>query len=161
MNYLDAPTQYAQNFTFSQERLTLIRPDDIMRFFNFQAFGTEDPQDDDAPLLRSSSIAFYKKAISYYMPNRLMTWNEIALVGNPTRSAVINNMIKFLKRKEVRGQGIESSATRPMTDDEAARMNLKLKEKKDTICQYGINAVLNFQVHLISFGAKNKLCRDV
>ena len=29
-------------------------------------------------------------------------------------------------------------------------MNMKLKQEKDNLCQYGVNAAINFQVHMIA-----------
>ena len=63
-------------------------------------------------------LEYYKKALSYYMPNRLIGWNAISKTGNPTRSIPVNELIKAVKKKEVRRQGKPSSARRPLEPDE-------------------------------------------
>ena len=147
MNYLDS-TEYPAGTTFSQERLRQITPEDLVRYLNYEVYGNETPADDDEAQIRSSTVEFWKKALSYFMPNRMMVWNEIAGVGNPTRYALVNQLIKVMKRKEVCGQGQSSRALRPLNDNEARRMNMKLKQEKDNLCQYGVNAAINFQVHM-------------
>ena len=64
-----------------------------MRWFNHKIYGEEDPEDDVKPTTRSSSIEFWKKALSYFMTNKLMAWNDISNVGNPTRSTELNELI--------------------------------------------------------------------
>jgi hypothetical protein len=44
---------------------------------------------------------YYKKAISYFRPNWLMTWNEITLAGNPTRYVAVNDLIKAVKKRRL------------------------------------------------------------
>jgi tRNA(Glu) U13 pseudouridine synthase TruD len=44
---------------------------------------------------------FFKKALSSYMPNRLMTWNVAIQQGNPMKSAEVNDLIKKIKKCEV------------------------------------------------------------
>jgi len=53
-----------------------------------EAYGIPDPGTNDNPTeVRSSALAFVKKAISYFMPNKLMSLNALANspVGNPTK----------------------------------------------------------------------------
>ena len=118
MNYLDS-TEYPAGTTFSQERLRQITPEDLVRYLNYEVYGNETPADDNEAQIRSSTVEFWKKALSYFMPNRMMVWNEIASVGNPTRSALVNQLIKVMKRKEVCGQGQSSRAWRPLNDNKA------------------------------------------
>ena len=82
-------------------------------------YGSPNPTDEDNPTKgRSSSIEFGKKAISYFMPNRLAHWDVQTNRGNPTKSVLVNELIKKVKKKEVRKQGTMSSARRPMVVDE-------------------------------------------
>ena len=69
-----------------------------MRWFNVQEVRTDDAK----PIARSNNVEFWKKALSFFMTNGLMAWNEISMVGNPTRSAELNDLIKYVKKKEVR-----------------------------------------------------------
>jgi len=86
-----------------------------------KAYGISDPGPNDNPIEgRSSALAFAKKAISYFMPNKLMPWNALANrpVGNPTKSIAANNLMKIVEKKEVRRQGKPSQARKPFTEDE-------------------------------------------
>jgi len=49
---------------------------------------------------RSSLLEYYKKAISNYMPNKLMLWNALVQEGNPTLLVEVNNLIKAVKKKD-------------------------------------------------------------
>jgi hypothetical protein len=62
---------------------------------------TQFPQD---PVLYSTG----KKRFLFFHPNRLMDWSSGRNEGNPTRSIEINNLIKRVKKKEVRKQGVAS-----------------------------------------------------
>jgi hypothetical protein len=71
-----------------------------------KCYGTPNPRENDRPTEgRSSSAEFIKKAISHFMPNRLMGWNERAREGNPTRSVKVNELLKKIKKQEVRKLG--------------------------------------------------------
>ena len=119
---------YLKGVVISRERLETITPADLMRYFNKITFDDEDPDDDTSPTVRSSLLEFYKKALSFYMPNRMMVWNEISNCGNPTRCTLINDMIKRVKKMEVRKQGVPSRARRPMTHEVYKATLVKLKE---------------------------------
>jgi hypothetical protein len=43
------------------------------------------------------------------MPNGLVSWNKLNNVGNPTKSIEINDLIKAVKKTEVRKQGKAST----------------------------------------------------
>jgi hypothetical protein len=78
------------------------------------AFGTANPGADDSPTgCRSSTIEVAKKAISYYMLNQLMPWNSQTRTGNPTRSTKVNDLIKLIKKKEVRKEGKDPQVVVP------------------------------------------------
>jgi hypothetical protein len=62
---------------------------------NIKRFGVADPPKDANPMsARSISLAFWKKAISFFMPNHLIVWTSGRNEGNPTRSIDVNNLIK-------------------------------------------------------------------
>ena len=73
----------------------------------FFVFGNHDPPQNATPKLRSASIKYWKKALSYFF-NTTSKWNKAAKCGNPTQSIVINRLIKAVKRQETRGTGAES-----------------------------------------------------
>jgi len=64
-----------------------------------KAYGISDPGPND----NSSALAFAEKAISYFTPNKLMSWNALANppVGNPTKSIAANNIMKIVERKKL------------------------------------------------------------
>ena len=149
MNHADN-TQYVPQHEFSEERLAQLTPDHVLRFMNKETFGVEHPTDDAPPQIRSSSLKYMKKAISAFMVNKMMVWNEIANVGNPTRSTKINDLIKRVKKAEVRQVGAPSRAARPLTLDEDKRSLSSLQMKEDDICKYGLIASNAFQFHYIA-----------
>ena len=108
-------TSYNKHHTFTQEELLTITPDQIYTFCAYKVYGTPNPTESDNPTKgRSNSIEFAKKAISYFMPNRLAHWDVRTSSGNPTKSVKVNDLIKLVKKKEVRKQGTMSTARRPM-----------------------------------------------
>jgi hypothetical protein len=89
MSFVDG-IAYQKDHEFSQEQLAALTPGIIERWMKQKAYGTPDPGPDAEPTFcRSSSLAYWKKALSFYMPNRLMHWNVMSLQGNPTKSIVI------------------------------------------------------------------------
>ena len=157
INHLDS-TSLPKGTEIPRERISRLTPKDLMRWFNFMVFGTETRADDAKPIARSTTVEFWKKALSYYMTNRLMTWNEISNVGNPTRSAELNDLIKYIKKKEVRKQGVQSTARRALTHEEFKSTLEELKNHKKTtegkstspIWNYGIPASMCLQFHVIA-----------
>ena len=105
MSYVD-DEEYEQNQEFTMAQLGTLTPANLMKWFNNETFGNPEPPEnhDLNPVVRCNSIEYWKKALSSYMPNRLMPWNELAGVGNPTRSTQLNALIKYIKKKEARGQ---------------------------------------------------------
>jgi hypothetical protein len=80
------------------------------------------------------------------MPNHLIPWNAISGQGNLTRSIEVNTLIKKVKKKEVRKQGVASKARHAVTHDEFRRMHSILREKSDVIRRYGIPSLLAKQM---------------
>ena len=67
---------YEKNYIFSKEHLLTFTPEDIVRYFNLKVFGMTQPDKDALPKFRrSTSLCFYKKALSYFMPIKLLGWN--------------------------------------------------------------------------------------
>jgi hypothetical protein len=100
---------YDNDHLFSQDELALLQPDDIKRWLCVQAYGTPEPGPDANPTLaRSNSLKYWKKGISFFMPNKLMSWNAFSGVGNPTKLVEVNELIKKVGKKEVRHQGAQT-----------------------------------------------------
>ena len=75
------------------------------------AFGHSDAGDDDVPTCgRLNTLAFHKKALTYFMPNKHLGWNTVSLLGNPTRSPEVNNLMKQVRHHEVCGEGVSLQA---------------------------------------------------
>ena len=157
INYLDG-TSLPKGTEIPRDRISQLTPSDLMRWFNMQVFGTETPEADAHPKARSTSVEYWKKALSFFMTNRLLAWNEIAKVGNPTRSAELNDLVKYIKKKEVRRQGVKSQERRPLAHNEFKATCTSLKEYKGTsdgdstcpIWNYGIPAAMCIQFRMIA-----------
>ena len=124
----------------------------MYRYCCLQTYETEYPCEEDEAVIRSSSVEFIKKSLSFYMPNRLQAWNDETKVGNPTRSVDLNDLIKRIKKSEVRGIGIKSQAVRPMEDSEYDQMVQNFLDKDETNVEhkFGISGFMNMQSHMVA-----------
>ena len=96
------PEQVPKDHHFSNKELYRLKPEHIYAYFANLAYGTTTPSADDTPIhARSSTLEFAKKSISSFQPNRLIPWNEQSRTGNPTRSPLVNDLIKRIKKEEV------------------------------------------------------------
>ena len=92
-----------------------VTPDELVRWFNLRTFGATNPGPDDEsirPLVRANTLALWKKAISFYMPNQLHGWRS------GSKSAEVNDFVKHVKKFKARKQGADSKAWRPMIEME-------------------------------------------
>lgn len=150
MNYL-AGDIYEEGYDFPPDLLAELRPDDIYRWMARKAYGIDDPGPDDHPTSgRSSSLKYYKKALSYFMPNRLQAWNSISRTGNPTRSTDVNDLIKAVKKKEVRRLGKPTSADRQLEKEEFDQAIKILESYGDFERRYLYTCIMKFQFHFIA-----------
>ena len=147
-------TNHPKDHNFTIEELYTLRPQQIKRYLCFLAYGDEFPDFDvDLPTVgRSSSLEFAKKAISYFMPNKNMAWNEQTQQGNPTRSSVLNDLIKVVKKKEVRKLGKASSARRPLVLPEFRQLIEKVRFPSNHAFthKYSLAAYYIFQFHMVA-----------
>ena len=145
-------TDHPKDYTFSDDELYALHPHQILRYFAIIAYGKEEPLETDQPTHgRSSSLEFAKKAISYYMPNRNMVWNEQTQQGNPTRSTDLNDFIKNVKKKEVRKQGKPSSARRALSVNEFRQIIKKCRLPNNGYThKYSLAAYYIFQFHMVA-----------
>jgi hypothetical protein len=150
MTYVD-DIAYAKDHDFEMAQLAQLKPHDIYRWMCTKAFDMPDPGPDDHPVHgRSSSLMYYKKAISYFMPNRLMAWNELSLAGNPTRSVAVNDLIKAVKKLEVRKLGKKPKADRAMEKVEFEQMITILESCNDDSQRYMYPTMFKFQFHMVA-----------
>jgi hypothetical protein len=137
---------------FSKEELLRIKPEDLCRYFRKLAYGNESPSPDSLPkMARSNTILFHKKVLSYYMPRKNMQWDDITMMGNPTKSVEVNNLIQIIKKSEVRKQGAPSQAKRAIEYDEFLSI-LTIIRTSDLIPlaqRYRLSSILTIQWHLI------------
>ena len=63
---------------------------------------------------------------------------------------LVNNIINKVKKMEVRKQGKESQARRPLTIDEFKYTIRHLKAGDDDVWRYALPALFSFQFHLIA-----------
>ena len=148
-------TNYPKDHEFSDTELGAITPNDLYRHFCLKAYHKHDPGPTDRPLhARASSIEFYKKAISYFMPNRLASWNYLANppCGNPTKSKEVNDLIKAIRKKETRKQGKKSKADRPMEASEFEQAITMMESSNDFDRRLRYPAMMKTQFHFIARG---------
>ena len=142
----------------SEDVLLSIVPEDIVRFFNMKAYGKPVPALDDVPSkCRSSTLTVYKKALSFFSLRCAMQWDDITSIGNATKSKLVNDCIKKVKKCEVRHQGVESKARRPLEWREFIAILEELKKrasKEKTNCEKRkfilCRALFALQWHMIS-----------
>ena len=152
---------YERDHVFTEAELTAVIPSDVCRYMRLKAYGAEFPSPDKNPIhSRHSAISFDKKAISFWMPNR-EKWSVTRTEGNPTQSKDVIDLLKAVKKKEVRKQGAKSQVRRPMVGKEFESMHKLLLEagnddRRTTTShasswkRYGISAIVNFQFHMIA-----------
>ena len=63
-----------------------------------------------APFNWSNTVLYWKKAWSYFIINKIMAWNEIAMTRNPTRSRSMLDLIMATKKMEAAWLGVPSQA---------------------------------------------------
>jgi len=107
-------------------------------------YGAEDPSNDMVPRVRSNTLGYWKKGISYFM-DTTAKWHEATKTGNATQSKKVNNLIKAVVRAETRGTGQETVADRAFTVSE-------LKQILHLMPEHRYRAMMCFQYHLIGRG---------
>ena len=143
-------TDYAVGTNFTDAQLLEIRPSHIVRYMSLLAYGSEEPGDNDRPTRRrSSGLDFVKKAISFFMPNQNVKWNVESQTGNPTMSVAVNNLIKRIKKAEVRKRGKQSNAKRDMKRTEFRKTLRLLEGFGDHQRRHRIPTMMKLQFHII------------
>ncbi len=89
-----------KTYTNTKGELRALTPDDAVRWMNVKAFGVPDsPSDANPTFARSNLLAYWMKAISSFMPDRLVVWLSGCNEGNPTRTIEVNSLIKRIKHE--------------------------------------------------------------
>jgi hypothetical protein len=145
---------YGKDAVFPERELRQITPNDICRYFKHLAYG--DPDCDERGTnptsARHNSLQYHKKAISQCLPNAHMPWNDHAMIGNPTKSAVVNKLLRIIRKKEVSGLGVPSSARRALTDSEFECMMdiIESRMTDDTENMVFLSAFFKYQYNMIA-----------
>ena len=134
---------------FAVEHLLSITDMDIVRYLNLHAYGKTEVEEGDKPQLRSSTLGFMKKAISYYMPRCHMSWDDINQKGNPTKSSAVNAMIKSTELHEVRGSGVKPSARRAFEWEEFLMVLLATRQLFSDALMNTLLAAMTLQWQMI------------
>jgi myo-inositol-hexaphosphate 3-phosphohydrolase len=80
-----------------------------------------------------------------------MVWSAGRNEGNPTRSVENHNLIKRVKKKEVRKQGVASHTQRAITELEFCTLYTIFRDVSiSMLWRYGMSAMINFQSHVIA-----------
>lgn len=150
MAFFHGCIEYPGDQQFTREELLELTPLDIKQWLANKAFGDPDynVQRGDRPVYaRSSTLEFAKKSVSFFMPNRVPPWVNGA--GNPTKSAAVNDMLREVKKFEVRGEGVGDCSMRPITEQEF-RMTIHLfRAQHDWITSWKYSTMALWQYHLI------------
>lgn len=143
--------EYPKDHQFSPEQLNSLTYVDIMRYLYVRTFGTATPHPDANPTgARGNSIAYIKKAISSFIPNKHMQWCEQNKTGNPMRFRVVNELLHWIKHKETRKQGQPSKARRATKRiDYSNTVTVARREATNTVQKFGLPALMAFQFSTI------------
>jgi hypothetical protein len=139
------------NRTFSEAELLEIKPKNIAQFMK-QAYHTPHPAPTDRPTyFRESTLVQFKKGISYFMPHRDNAWNLQANYANPTRSREVDDVIRAVKKHEVRKEGRPSQTRRDMKRPEYIK-TLRLLEQSSLfpVGKIRFGTMMKFQFHIFS-----------
>jgi hypothetical protein len=126
----------------------------IYRWFAFKVFAKEDPTPDDNPTYGKSTLLACKKMLSFFMINRLPSWDVVIKSGNPTKSTAVNDLIAFVKKNETCGQGKESCADRAFAHSEFKQVldSFHRSLSLNFNCKYRYSAMIKFMFHYIARG---------
>lgn len=93
--------KYNKGRTFKNRERLKITPHHVYEFMCKKVYGKLNPTNDDNPTLgRSSSLEYDKKEISSFMPNNIQAWDINTKCGNPTKSRIVNQLIKAVKKRK-------------------------------------------------------------
>ena len=110
-----------------------ITPDDIVRWFNYLAFDTPNPTEQQKPTgCRANTLYSNKKKLSYYMIESSANWNHQAQTGNPTKDKSVNDVCKRVKKHECRGTGKESCTSEGFSRPELLTVLTGARQSIDT-----------------------------
>lgn len=144
--------RYSEDTSFPSEELNSISPNDIYRFFKYLAYGDADCDEKNANPThqRANSLKYYKKAISQCLPDPSLPWNDIAKLGNPTKSSRVNKLIATIRKKEVAGFGVPSQARRALDATEFESLMEIIDSERNEEDRVFLSAYFKFQYNMIA-----------
>jgi hypothetical protein len=149
---------YESPHPFPDEELLQKKPKELGKWMALLTYGKTNPIPGDQPMEgRSSSIEYYKKAISFFMPNKLAYWNNQANWGNPTKSTAVNEVVGAVKTKEAHGLGKKTQARRDFQKEEFDQVTDIGCNSKHPDVGYGIVALFLFA--FIMIGRLDDCCK--
>jgi hypothetical protein len=92
-------------------------------------------------------LQFMKKAVSFFMPNSCPQWCNDR--GNPTKSALVNDLITLVKKFVVRREGAPSQVKQPLTQTEFMFIQRKLWSQNNWTHGIKYPMMNRWQFHLI------------
>jgi hypothetical protein len=156
VDHLKPGNEYECDRVYTDAEKRRVTPRELILWLNIRTFGDPDPAPDLVikPLVRANTVAFWKKAISFHMPNRLDGWQTGSNDGNPTKCAEVNDFVKYLKKLKARKQGAASQTRRPMVEGKFRRLHEVFKSyggpHSSAVWKYGMPALIKFQFHMIA-----------
>jgi hypothetical protein len=152
MAFRNSAPDYPISMVWTQDELLEITPDEIARWFKLLAYGTATPSPTEHPTFyRSSNLEQAKKSISFFMPNKHMSWDVRSSSGNPSKSVTVNDTVATVRKLECRKQGRPSCSKRDMERAEY-RKTMRILEAKygNFEWQSKTPTMLKFQFHIIA-----------
>ena len=152
MSFLHNGRQYRPGHKWRKSELLAITPEKIMRYLLIKIYGDEDANFDEDPPLhhRRNSVLFWKKAWSYFMLDQNHQWSEITKTGNPTRSAVLNKLLRAMKKMEAARRGKPSMARRSFIPKEFERLVSLCETHENPEVGAWLASYVTFQLHMIA-----------
>ena len=113
-----------------------------------KAFGKINYGDNDRSTgARYSNLEYIKKSLSFYMPNKGPQWCNGQ--GNPTKSGLVNGLLRLVQKLEARGQGSKSQRKRALTEDEMVKEVEMMRAQPDWTHQVKYPCMAMWQFGLI------------
>ena len=108
---VETERKYDNDREYTNEELLQVTPNHGLKWMLLCTFGSTDVgviSDTTRPMVRANTLQFWKKSISFFMPDRLQALSTGRGEGNPTKCLEVNDLIKKVKRLEARKQGASS-----------------------------------------------------
>ena len=123
-----------------------------MRYLLRKIYGDENANYDETPPVhhRRNAVLFWKKAWSYYMLDQNHQWSEVTKKGNPTRAAVINKLLRAMKKFEAARLGKPSMARRSFIPKEFEMIVTLAEKHEDREVAACLPSFMTFQMHMIA-----------